>query len=357
MSDLKEQNEQDGTQVQGDTAVSPNPSEPQKNRSPLWLLLGLVVGFSLPIFACFFLMSGSVYLLGSVGGAAAPSGPSFGNLGSGALTGPAVAIVRVEGAIINNDDPDVPTGAASGRVIADLRAAEEDPDVKAIVLRVDSPGGTVTGSAQIHEVIVEMSKPVVVSMAGTAASGGYYVSAPADYIFARADTTTGSLGVILTLYNIEDLIDELGVDVISITSGRNKGIGNPWETVTTEQEEILDAYISESYEEFVRIIVAGRGLDDTAVREMADGRIYTGRQALELGLVDELGNFQDAIAKAADMGGISGEPRIIEYERLPDFTSLLLGLNSGLNQTQSEQIINTIHEFTAPRLEYRYTGR
>lgn len=331
--------------------------EPQKNRSPLWLLLGLVVGFILPLFACFFLMSGTVYLLGSMGGSSMPSSPSVIPLGSGAMTGPAVAIVRVEGAITHGDDVDGLTGAISGRVMADLRSAEADPDVQAIVLRVDSPGGTVTGSAQIHEVIEEMSKPVVVSMAGTAASGGYYVSAPADYIFARADTTTGSLGVILTIFNIEDLIDELGVDVISITSGQNKGIGNPWEPVTAEQEAILEAYISESYDEFVRVIAEGRGLAEEDVQAMADGRIYTGRQALELDLVDELGNFQDAITKAADMGGISGEPRVIEYERLPNFTNLLLGMHANFSQSQSEQIVNTIHEFTAPQLEYRYTGQ
>ena len=329
-------------------------AESQKNRSPLWLLLGLVVGFALPLFACLLLMAGSVSLLGSLGG---EMGGGMGNLNSGPLTGPAVAIVRVEGTILNNDDENFVNGAGSGRVIADLKAAEADPDVKAIVLRVDSPGGTVTGSAQIREAILEVSKPVVVSMAGTAASGGYYVSAPADYIFARADTTTGSLGVILTLYNIEDLIDEVGVDVISITSGANKGIGNPWETLTAEQEEILGVYIDESYEEFVRIIAEGRGLDETAVRELADGRIYTGRQALENGLVDELGNFDDAIAKAADMGGISGEPRIVEYERLPDFTSLLLGAQSRLNQSTADQVMSTIYEFTAPTLEYRYAGQ
>ncbi|MCA9980185.1 MAG: ATP-dependent Clp protease proteolytic subunit, partial [Anaerolineales bacterium] len=143
-------------------------AEPQKNRSPLWLLLGLVVGFALPLFACLLLMAGSVSLLGSLGG---EMGGGMGNLNSGPLTGPAVAIVRVEGTILNNDDENFVNGAGSGRVIADLKAAEADPDVKAIVLRVDSPGGTVTGSAQIREAILEVSKPVVVSMAGTAASG------------------------------------------------------------------------------------------------------------------------------------------------------------------------------------------
>src|SRR5690606_17084576 len=116
--------------------------------------------------------------------------------------GDAVAIIRIQGAISDGDDADIATGAVSGTVIADLKAAAEDDSIKAIVLRVDSPGGTVTGSAQIYEAILEIEKPVVVSMAGVAASGGYYVSAPADHIFRRPETTTGSLGVVITLYDV-----------------------------------------------------------------------------------------------------------------------------------------------------------
>jgi protease IV len=326
--------------------------EPAKNRGPAWLLVGLGVGFLLPLCACMLLVMGTAVSLANFN----PNSSTATLWPDNPLVGPAIAIVRVEGAIMHSDDPDYVNGAGSGRVIADLRAAEHDDEVKAIVLRVDSPGGTVTGSAEIHEEIEAMDKPVVVSMGGTAASGGYYVSAPADYIFARPDTTTGSLGVILTLYNIQELMDEFGVAVTSITSGDNKGIGNPWETLTPEQEAILSTYIDESYAEFVRIIADGRGLDEAVVREMADGRIYTGRQALALGLVDELGNLQNAIDKAAELGGITGQPRIVEYERLPSFGNMLLGLQSRLNQTRGDEIMSTIYEFTAPKFEYRYGG-
>lgn len=154
-------------------------------------------------------------------------------------------------------------------------------------------------------------------MAGVAASGGYYISAPADYIIARPDATTattGSLGVVLTLYDAQELSEKVGVKVSSITSGPNKTIGSPWEDMTAEQQEILEAFIDESYDEFVRITANGRNLDTETVLALADGRIYSGRQALEVGLVDELGNFDDAVAKAATLGSIAGEPRTVEYE-------------------------------------------
>lgn len=272
----------------------------QSSKQGFWVWLAVVTGFVAPLFIC---AVSSVLLFFVIGA-------SDSDLGGG--SGPAVAVVRVEGVIIGTDDTNYLSGAGSGTVIADLKAAEADEDVKAIVLRVDSPGGTVTGSAQIHETIRdEVTKPVVVSMASVAASGGYYVSAPADYIFARADTTTGSLGVIMSMFNVSGLLDEWGVDVINVTSGPNKALGSPYDAISPEHLEILEVLIDESYDEFVQIIVDGRGLDDGIVRQLADGRIYSGRQAVANGLVDELGNFADAIAKAADLGGISDEPRII----------------------------------------------
>jgi protease-4 len=228
--------------------------------------------------------------------------------------------------------------------------------VKAIIIRVDSPGGTVTGSAQIHEVIQEIEKPVIVSMGAVAASGGYYVSAPADYIFARADTVTGSLGVIMTIFNAKELVDEIGVDVITLTSGPNKNLGSSWEEMTPEHREILEGFIGESYEEFVSVVADGRGLDRDAVLGLADGRIFSGRQAVDNGLVDELGNRADAIQKAADMGGISGEPRIVEYEHVPGLDQFLMGLASRLNKTEADRVLELIGEFTTPSLEYRYLG-
>lgn len=344
-------NELDENQVERPGLPAENPviqvHGPNNGRLPQWILISVTLGFLLPACSC------AVLLLAGIFGAA--------SLGSGATnvnssgSGDAVAIVRIEGVITSGDGDDLPT-ANSGRVLADLEAAAADDAVKAIVLRVDSPGGTVTGSAQIHEALVEFEKPIIVSMVGIAASGGYYVSAPADYIFARPDTVTGSLGVVLTLYNAENLLDEIGVDVIAITSGPNKTIGSFWEELTPEQRDIFEASINESYDEFVDVIASGRDLPEARVVDIADGRIYTGRQALELDLVDELGNFDDAINKAAQLGGITGEPNIIEYERLPGLGQFLNTFSANFTQTPSEQLIATLSELATPTLEYRYIG-
>jgi protease-4 len=318
----------------------------EQNRTALWVLLSVALGFMLPVCSC------AILLIAGFSGLSSLDPTTTTDSG----TGDAIAIVRVEGTITSGDDTDISTGATSGTVIADLEQAVNNPDVKAIILRVDSPGGSVTGSAQIHEYIEQIEKPVIVSMVSVAASGGYYISAPADYIFARADTLTGSIGVIMTLFNAEELIDEIGVDVINITSGPNKAIGSTWDELTAEQRNILEEFIDESYDEFVRIIVTGRGMDEGVVRQLADGRIYSGRQALANGLVDELGNLDDAVAKAADLGGISGEPRLIEYEHLPSLDDFLTGFASRLNQSQADQALEAIEAFTLPTIEYRYVG-
>lgn len=322
------------------------PATSGKNRTPLWILLSVIVGFMLPVCSCAVLSLTSIAGLSMLGSSAASSGG----------TGDAVAIVRVESAITSSDSAEFTGTATSGLIISDLEAAAEDASVKAIVLRVDSPGGTVTGSSQIYEVIRDYEKPVVVSMAGMAASGGYQISAPADYIFARPDTFTGSIGVILTLFNAQQLIDEIGVDVILLTSGPNKSMGSTWEEITPEQQAIFEALIDESYEDFVQSVADGRGMDVTTVRELADGRIYSGRQAADNGLVDALGDLDDAIAKAAELGGISGEPRIVEYEHLPGLRQLILGASSLASQSEADRIVELMGEFMTPALEYRYVG-
>ncbi len=326
---------------------------PGNGRIALWILLSVIIGFFLPVCACGVLF---VSMVSSAGLAGIDGGSSQTSVG----TGNAVAIVRVEGAITHGDNTNSglnqATGAVSGVVIDDLRAAENDPTVKAIVLRVDSPGGTVTGSAQIHEVIEEIEKPIVVSMGGLAASGGYYISAPTDYIFARADTWTGSIGVISQLINAEELIKEIGVEVTLITSAENKGLGNMWVDLTPEQAAIFQTLVDESFDGFVQIVSNGRNLTHEEVLVIADGRIYSGRQALENGLVDELGNFADAISKAAELGGISENPRIVEYEHIPSFSQLLSGFSSQFLQSDADRVLQTLNDISAPSLEYRYVG-
>lgn len=321
-----------------------------RDRSGIWAMVGVVAGFMLPTIACSLLTLVGIIglsLAGSGGGGKTTTSTGFGD---------AVAIVRVEGIIIASDETEVGTGALSGIVISDLETAAADPTVKAIVLRVDSPGGGVTGAAQIYEALLEIDKPIVVSMAGTAASGGYYVSAPADYIFARPDTLTGSIGVISTFINAEALLEDLGVEATVIASGENKDFGSYFNDLTPEQEEIWRSITNELFDEFVRVIVDGRNMSESVVRELADGRVYSGRQAVANGLVDELGDLEEAIQKAADLGGISGEPRIIEYQRIPTFEDILFGFSTNLNRSQSDEINQLIQDFTTPMVEYRYIG-
>jgi protease IV len=338
-----------------ETAVNP-PSQPTvihvkpeaNNRQPLWILASVTIGFLLPVCACaiFFFASVTSLSLASLSG-----------LGDDVGVGDAVAIVRVEGPILSGDEPDLISGSSvSGRVIQNLKAAAEDDDVKAIVLRIDSPGGSVTGSAQIYEAVKALDKPVVASMAATAASGGYYISAPADFIMARPDTVTGSIGVIVTLFNAQELLQELGVEVITIASGDNKALGSLWEELTPEQRVILEEFVDEAYTEFVRIIVEGRDMSEREVLTLADGRIYTGRQALTKGLVDDLGDFDEAVAKAAELGSIVGEPRLIEYETTPTIWQIVGGLSSQLTKSDSDRVWEVFDTFSRPQIEYRYVG-
>lgn len=314
-------------------------------RPVLWLFAGVALGLLLPACACgAFLLSGALLT------------PFQTTTQSG--FGDAVAIVPVEGAIVSGDANDfaATAGAVSGIVIDDLERANNDPTVKAIVLSVDTPGGSVTGSAQIYEAIQRLDKPVVTSMGALAASGGYYVSAPTDYIIARPDTWTGSIGVIAQIINAEELLNDLGVEATLITSGENKAFGSLWRRLTPEQEAILQTLVDESFADFVQVIVDGRNLSREEVLALADGRIYSGRQAVDNGLADSLGNLQEAIDKAAELGGIAGEPRIVRYERAPGLRQLLTGFATRFTQTEAGRIRESLIDLTTPTLEYRYVG-
>lgn len=276
--------------------------------------------------------------------------------GSNLATGPAVAIVRVEGIIVSGNSPADPFGSAggaySGVIVDHLKQAEEDPDVKAVVLRVDSPGGSVVASHEIHQQMLAMTKPVVVSMGELAASGGYYVSAPADEIFANPGTLTGSIGVISQFIQIEELLKEYGVEVTTIKSGDFKDEGSLFRPMTDEEIAIWQAIITEAYEGFVKVVADGRSLSADKVKELADGRIYTGQQALELGLVDELGNLSDAIQRAAELGGIEGEPRIVEYQ--PPF-NLFQGLWEIARPADPlTKVLALLEQGYRPGLQYLY---
>jgi protease-4 len=222
-----------------------------------------------------------------------------------------VGVIEVQGPITD-----------AKQVVDDLNTFERDESIKAVVLRVDSPGGGVGPTQEIHAAVKKLkSKPVVVSMGSVAASGGYYIAAPAAHVFANPGTITGSIGVIMEFPDIADLLEKIGLHRRVIKSGKYKDIGSPVREMTPEEQDLLQALIDDVYQQFVEDVASGRNLDIETVKELADGRIFSGRQAMELGLVDELGGLQAAIEYSARRAGISGEPKVV-YPK-PESVSIL----------------------------------
>ena len=216
-----------------------------------------------------------------------------------------IALIRVEGVILDSKE-----------TVAELKKFGESSTVKAIVLRIDSPGGGVVPSQEIHDAVKRVrnknNKTVVASMGTVAASGGYYIASATDRIMANPGTLTGSIGVIMELTNLQGLFKKIGVENVVVKSGRYKDIGSPFRKMTPEDRRILQAVMDDVHGQFIEAVAEGRSLDISEVRPLADGRIFTGRQAKDVKLVDELGNLDDAIRLAADMVGIEGEPKVVE---------------------------------------------
>lgn len=280
--------------------------------------------------------------------------------GDGLAFGDAVAIVRVEGIILPGEAPPPnPFGSASAaaysqRVIDHLQRANEDASVKAVILFVDSPGGSVFASDEIYLQIQEMDKPIIASMASLAASGGYYVSAPTQEIWASPHTLTCSIGVISQFINVEDFAEEYGITAVTIKSGRFKDTGNPFREFTEADRELWQSIVDEAYDEFVQVVATGRDMSEAEVRELADGRICTGEQAQVMGLVDELGYLKDAIDQAAELGGIEGEPRIVEYKESVGFFQAFGA--SLYRPSPVAELKELLHYHAGSPLMYLYTG-
>jgi len=290
-----------------------------KRRKWLWISVGLSIFLCIAVpLAC-----------GGLGVTSLSAIPYLsGTSTTGRVWEDAVAIVRVEGVITSGRAPQWPysgTGAAySESIIERVHRAEGDPSVKAIVLRVNSPGGGVVASDELYRALLETEKPIVVSMGDVAASGGYYISCAADRIVANRATLTGSIGVIAMAPNFEELLDKIGIEMLVIKSGPLKDELSPYREPTKEEIQLWQGIVDEAYEQFVGIVAEGRSLSLEDAMELADGRVYTGQQAWELDLVDELGGLPEAIDQAADLGGIEGEPGIIEYDRAPTLIEALL---------------------------------
>jgi protease-4 len=231
-----------------------------------------------------------------------------------------IAVVKVYGPI-QTEPEETMLGIEQGgadAVVRKIRGYGKNERVKAIVLRVNSPGGTPAACQEILDELKRVQKDgkkVVVSMADMAASGGYYISTHADRIYADPATLTGSIGVRVGTLNAQKLAKKIGVSFGTIQSGEHKDILSPWREMTEEERTIIQEAVMDTYEQFVTEVATGRNMKAEAVRPLADGRIFTGKQAQKAGLVDKMGGLQEAIRAAAKLAGIKGEPVIIkDYE-------------------------------------------
>jgi protease-4 len=199
-------------------------------------------------------------------------------------------------------------------MMSQLDEAESNPIVKAILIRVNSPGGSAAASQEIYEELKKVEKPVVVSVSETCASGAYYISTAADRIIANRSSSVGSIGVITKIPNFEGLFEQLGIEYVTIKQGEFKDVGSIDRPITEEEASMLEAQLKEIYEQFISDVADSRGMDISDVRELATGWVFLGTEALDLGLIDEIGNYKDAIEIAAELGGIKGEPVIIKQQ-------------------------------------------
>ena len=212
-------------------------------------------------------------------------------------------------------------------VRSQLERAREDYAVKAVVLQIESPGGSVAACQEILNEIERLEKPIVVSLGTLAASGGYFISAKADKIVAQPGTLTGSIGVISQVPNLKGLFEKLGIEMEVFTAGKYKDMYAGVRELTAEERELLQEMTDQLYDQFVQVVVDGRGLSEAKVRDLATGQLYTGEEAKELGLVDELGGLNTAIDLAASLAGIK-EPKVEYYKReVPSLLSSLLEMD------------------------------
>ena len=224
------------------------------------------------------------------------------------LGGSKVALITVDGVILDSKE-----------VIEQLEKHRTNPSVKAIVLRINSPGGGVSPSQEIYEELVKTRQvnhtPVVASMGSLAASGGYYIASAADVIVANPGSITGSIGVLIQVPNISGLLQKIGVRSVVVKSGEHKDLASPIREMTDAERQILQRLMDDVHDQFIDVVVKTRKLDRQKVQALADGRIFSGREAKSLGLVDQLGNLQDAIDRAASLAGIPGKPTVIQERK------------------------------------------
>jgi len=288
---------------------------------------GKIVGIAFLCIFVLFIFSGGCFFIGLLTG-------SLG--GTSYALGDSVYEIRLEG-VISAEKYSGLFGVVTvtpEKIISQLDEAEKNPNVKAILIRVNSPGGSAAASQEIYEELKKVEKPVVVSVSEVCASGAYYVASAADRIIANRSSSVGSIGVIMQIPNFEDLYEKLGIKYTTIKQGKFKDVGSPDRPITEEEIRLLEAQLKEIYRQFITDVAEARNMDAGEVEELATGWVFLGTEALELGLIDGIGNYKDAINIAAELGGIKGEPNVIRQELGFSLMDLILGyyLNSVISK-------------------------
>ncbi len=255
-----------------------------------------------------------------------------------------IAVIELEGVIEDSRD-----------IVRQFKKYRDDSSVRAIVFRIDSPGGGIAPSQEIYEAVKKTSaagKPVVATMGSVAASGGYYVACPADTIIANPGTITGSIGVIIQYPIVDKMLDKIGIRFTTIKSGNFKDILSPFRDTTMAESRYLQDFVMNAYDQFVGAVASEREMDIVKVKHYADGRVYTGLQAKELGLIDMLGTYEDAVQVAANLAGIEGEPKIVRDKKHKPTLFELMFEEDGLSNLRRETGLPAIK--TYPAISYQY---
>jgi len=257
----------------------------------------------------------------------------FSLIGSGGdipiSSGQAIAVIEIDGVIAGSGTTGVITPKS---FLEQFEKAEKDDNVKAIVLRVDSPGGTVAASEEVATYVKESTKPVVVAIGDVGASGAYMVSSQAEKIFANPGSAVGSIGVITEIPNVEGLLDKVGVKFTTVTAGKYKDTGSMYRPLTATETALIQGSVDQVYEQFIGIVAEGRNMPRSKVESLATGWAWNGDQAKDLGLVDEIGTYRDALKAAAKLGGIQGEYETITYgsAQFEDLLNSIIGLSERM---------------------------
>ena len=287
-------------------------------RKRIWVGLGVIVVLLVIFFSAFLF----------IGRMTEQRGPfSFGDK---------IAIVEIKGIITQSTE-----------IIEEMRQYADDEAVKAVILRIDSPGGGVGPSQEIHREVVKLKtkKKVLASMGSVAASGGYYIACASDLIVANPGTITGSIGVVMEFTNLEELLKKIGVKGVVLKGGEHKDIGSPFREMTPGEKRIMQDVIDNVHQQFIKAVAEGRKMDQAKVVPVADGRIFTGEQAKQFGLVDEMGNLEDTVDIAARLVKIDGRPTVIYPRR--KFT-----IWEMLAKEMASTVVESLHE-KGIQLNYR----